>query len=265
MLQDIEFMVKIDEVFPNPTVKKVIFHMSYSNLFYIENKIGEFQTKIMHIFPNSSIEYRNRLILVDKGGKIDATDIEKMSDDDFKAKVWQFESETGMKLNVMSNSLSIISERHKTYNNKKEKERFRDIIEEVTKIFFEIIPLTILKTVGLRYIDECPIPDPKNINNKSFKQWYNTTFDLNQFNLSNTKEIATINIHKNEECFIRFIERFKKNDSYSYILDFDGFAENVKKEQYLQITDKLHDLIANLYCNIIKEPIIEYMKKPKEG
>jgi hypothetical protein len=48
----------IDEVFLNPTVEKVIFQIRFSNLFYIENKIGELQIKLMSEFPDSSIVMR---------------------------------------------------------------------------------------------------------------------------------------------------------------------------------------------------------------
>jgi hypothetical protein len=45
----------IKEIFPNPTVKQVIFQIRFPNLFYIENKIGDFQLKIMKEFPKSAI------------------------------------------------------------------------------------------------------------------------------------------------------------------------------------------------------------------
>jgi hypothetical protein len=44
-----------DEVFPNPTVKTVIFQIRYPNLFYIESRIGDIQVKIMDDFPESSL------------------------------------------------------------------------------------------------------------------------------------------------------------------------------------------------------------------
>lgn len=256
-------MVKrINEVYPNPTVQKVIFQARFSHLFYIENRIGEFQTKIMEIFPDPKIAYRNQFIIFEKEGKLEPEDIEKRVDEDFTKKVWAFHSDTGMELNVTSNSISIISRLHKTYNNPGG-EKFRDIIQEVMSKFIEIIPLTVFKRISLRYIDKCPVPEGE-LTDAKFKEWYNTTFDLKQFSMTNVKEIATVSTITHEECYVKFIERMRINDKYRYELDFDGYAENIKTENYLSVTDKLHDFISSLYCDIIKEPVIEYMKTPKE-
>ena len=46
------------EIFSNPTVKKVIFQIRFPNLFFIENKIGDFQLKIMGMFPESKLIFR---------------------------------------------------------------------------------------------------------------------------------------------------------------------------------------------------------------
>ena len=57
----------INEIFPNPTVKTVVFQIRYPNLFYIENKIGEIQLKLMKEFPESALLYRQRILLADVG------------------------------------------------------------------------------------------------------------------------------------------------------------------------------------------------------
>lgn len=55
------------KIYKNPTVKTVIFQIKYSNLFMIENKIGEYQTKIMEKFPESSFTVRRELLFADVG------------------------------------------------------------------------------------------------------------------------------------------------------------------------------------------------------
>lgn len=50
----------IGEVFPNPTVKQVVFQITFPHLFYMEQKIGELQVKIMRMFPKSSLLYRRQ-------------------------------------------------------------------------------------------------------------------------------------------------------------------------------------------------------------
>ena len=50
----------IDEIFPFPTVKHVIFQIKYPNLFYLENRIGDFQMKIINEFPDSKLSFRRQ-------------------------------------------------------------------------------------------------------------------------------------------------------------------------------------------------------------
>ena len=57
----------ITEIFPYPTVKQVVFEIRFPNLFYIENKIGEFQTKIMKEFPESALLFQRKFFFADVG------------------------------------------------------------------------------------------------------------------------------------------------------------------------------------------------------
>lgn len=67
---------------------------------------------------------------------------------------------------------------------------------------------------------------------------------------------------KKEDCFIRYIESIQKSgNDYKLILDFDGYAENIKSLDYLSVTDRLHTIISNEYEQTIKEPLKEHMRK----
>ena len=92
----------IEEVFPNPTVKQVIFQIRYPNLFYIENKIGEFQLKIMGEFPESALLHRRSFTLVDIGPEVKTAEIEsKLEKEPSGQKIWQFRSPKNFQLNVL--------------------------------------------------------------------------------------------------------------------------------------------------------------------
>ena len=108
--------MQINEVFPRPTVKTVIFQIRYPNLFYIENKIGELQIKIMDRFPESALLFLRQVLLADIGPEVKEEDRPKL-DEMMGTKIWQFTSPLEYKLNVQANSLDITSKIHKTYNN----------------------------------------------------------------------------------------------------------------------------------------------------
>ena len=52
----------------------------------------------------------------------------------------------------------------------------------------------------------------------------------------------------------------KENDQDKIILDFDGFENQVAFSDLLRVTDELHHIIKNEYFNIVKEPILAYMR-----
>lgn len=254
-------IMAIDEIFKRPTVKKIIFQIRFPNLFYIEDKIGDFQTKIMDEFPESDISYRKRLFLVDKGKKIDSKELEDLSEKEYARKIWEFKSPKDVTLNIMSDSIDISSSHHITYN-LGTGDKFRDVIKLVIDNFIEIITIPIINRIGLRYVDDCPIPSLKHT---EFKKWYNTCFPLNEFTMKESEEFFFATIIKKDECYLRYIEALNnKKDEKKYTLDFDGYALNIKRDKYLDVTDKLHSIISKQYENVIKKPVKEYMRKERE-
>ena len=250
----------MSEVYPNPTVQQVIFQISYPTLFMIENKIGEIQGKIIEKFPESDLLYGRQFLFADVGpeGKL-----EKIPDDFERLgnKMWQFNSPLKYKLNIMNNSLSIISEFHKTYNNSESPNKFRDIINFVLDNFFTVIPIPIVKRVGLRYIDECPLPDK---NNEILTNWYNTTFPIDRYPINDAEQMLFITSTKKRGYnYIYREELIKKDVNYKLKLDFDCFALNVEVRDILRTTDTLHDVISDEFFSIIKEPVKEWMRRPR--
>lgn len=253
----------IDEVFPNPTVKKVIFQIRFPNLFYIESKIGEIQEKIMEKFPESALIFRQQLLLADLPPEEGLKDlIDESRHDSFGNKIWQFRSSNNYKLNILSDSLDITSEFHKTYNNLKVENRFRDIIEFVLDKFFSIVKVPIINRIGLRYIDECPIPSK---DNKTLIKYYNSAFPTKRFKIENADKMDFITTINKNGFKLRYVESLQKiNEEYKLILDFDGYSNNISSKDYLNILDKLHEQISEEYEKTIKDPVYKYMRQKKE-
>jgi uncharacterized protein (TIGR04255 family) len=251
----------IREIFPNPTVKQVIFQILFPNLFYIENRIPDFQLKVMKEFPQSALILRKQFVIVDTGTEGKLENIPPELDKEAVRKIWQFKSEKGFNLNVLSNSLDITSEYHKTYDNVGAKDRFRDIIEFVLDSFSKLVSIPTINRIGLRYIDECPIPSK---NNRTFKSYYNSVFPLGRFSLADAVEMDFKTVVKKGKCHLRYSESLKKvGDVYNLILDFDGFSRNVAPEDCLKVTDNLHTIISDEYERTIKEPVYKYMRQKR--
>lgn len=253
----------LSEVFPNPTVKQVIFQIRFPNLFFIESKIGELQMKIMDKFPESALLFQRQVVFaVGDDDKIE--DFRQKLPQEQGVKVWKFDNPNfGYQLSVESNSLSITSSFHKTYDNRQSDNRFRDIIEVVLKHFFDLTNLPTVNRVGLRYIDECPF---KEKTTDSFLAHFNSGFSTARFSIEDSIEQQYVALVKRGEYFIRYLEKYNFNTNpILLILDFDGSANNVPSATCLDVTDHLHNIIAEEYKSTIREPIYTYMREAKNA
>ena len=143
----------INEIFPNPTVKKVMFQIRFSHLFSLGNLIGEYQTKIMEEFPTSKLVHSKGFVFAAVGPESKTIEVPKDLEEERLKTTWSFESETGVALNVETDSLGMSSTMHKTYDNPKGKHRFRDSIQYAVDKFLEITQIPKITRIGLRYID----------------------------------------------------------------------------------------------------------------
>ncbi len=254
--------MKIDEIFPSPTVKQVIFQLTFPNLFFLEDRIGGFQLKIMKEFPHSSLLRRDKIVFADIGPEMKMEDISGKFDEKPVRKIWQFVSDRKVRLNVMTDSLDISSNFHKTYN-LGDKDKFRDIIKFVTDNFIGVMELPIINRIGLRYIDECPIPSR---DTATFRSFYNSAFPIDRFDISESSDMDFQVITKRGEYNLRYAESLQNiNNKFCLMLDFDGFANKIEPNKILDVTDKLHEIILDEYEKTIKEPVIEQMRQERQS
>ena len=248
--------VGITEIFPSPTVKKVIFQILYPNLFIIENRIGQLQLKIMEKFGESKLILRQQFFLADIGEGETPKMPEKSESP--SRQIWQFHSGDKYALNITSKSLDISSNIHKSYN-RGDGENFRDIIKYVLDKFMEDIKIPIIKRIGLRYQDEMPIFER---NNEAMMKYYNTTFDIERFKFEEADAMVFTSAIKRGDYRLNYRENYRKvGDDWKYTIDFDSYAVDVKPDKYLDVLDKLHEIINIEYNDKITEKFKEHMRK----
>ncbi len=255
-------MTSNNEVFANPLVKRVIFAMRFPNLFFLGDRIGDFQVKVMREFPKSELLLRRPLLLTEEA---DTEKIEQMVSDlkdrEGANRVWQFESKRGVKLEVTSNSLSLVSTSHKSYRHGDEG-LFRDIVDSVTAHFYELTQIPVVNRIGLRYINECPIFEN---NSDGFREHYNTAFPLDRFPLEDATAMDYKAVVGRPPHKLRYIESVQgEGENRKLILDFDAWSEDIDPNATMETTDELHDIISSEFRNTIKEPILQYMRTPLE-
>lgn len=244
-------------VFQYPTIKQVVFQVRYPTLFYLDNKIGDIQIKLMERFPKSSILTRRQMIVANYSSDVKSIDLDNVKNDDEIQKIWQFKDEHDTTVNILNDSIDISSTSHKTFNNSTSDYKFRDVIKVVIDSFIEIMKVPVFSRMGLRYIDSCPIDS---LNNSRIQQLYNSVFPFNRFNLEESEGTAFQTTVKKGAAYLRYAESFiKENDKDILSLDFDGFSLNLKSSEYLEKLDLLHEIVGQEFENSIKDPIIQYM------
>ena len=247
-----------NEVFPNPTVKQVIFQIRFPNLFYLESRIGDLQLRVMKEFPESALRFRRHIVLADLGPEVREQEIAEQLGSESGKKIWQFRSPKDFELNVLGDSLDITSKYHKSYDNPEAEHRFRDVIEFVLNNFFEVMKVPAIGRVGLRYINECPIPSK---DTKTFKQYYNSVFPLSRFSLEDASELNFKTVVKRGAYSLRYIESLQtRDDRHVLIIDLDAFTHGIGSSECLSVVDGLHELIRQEFEYAIEEPVIEYMR-----
>lgn len=251
----------IDEIFPNPTLRQVIFQMRFPTLFYVENKIGDFQMRVVDRFPESSLVHRRQLLFADVGPERTMKEIGADDETERGKKIWRFESDEGLTLNVLMDSLDITSQRHETYNLEGGR-RFRETLDFVLTGFFDVVSVPILKRVGLRYINFCPIPD---LSNEEFTRYYNSVFPLERFPVDQSSEMRFRACSSRDSLSIRYIESLDEKDGdHRFILDLDAFATDIRPTDCLSTVDELHALIVQEYQSTIRDPVYDYMRQTDE-
>lgn len=164
-----------NEVFKNPTVVEVAYEARFPPLFYINQKIGDFQLEIIDEFPKSSQQVLSSVTF-------DADGIALKDETNKPVLNWVFESnDEKTKIIVKQNSLIITSKEFKSYDSYPEN-KFRDVISLAINKFRQHVPIKNFNRIGLRYIDRCPLDE---LTNEYFAKFYKPVIDISRYGLEN--------------------------------------------------------------------------------
>jgi uncharacterized protein (TIGR04255 family) len=255
-----------EEIFPNPTVKQVVFQVRYPELFFLEGKIGDLQMRIMDEFPESSLFVRRQLLLTDIGPEKSLEDLDIPPElQEGTRKVWVFKSPKGYDLSVLTDSWSISSLVHKTWNQGDDVSKtFRYAIGRILTAFQEVTQVPKYTRVGLRYIDDCPLPPTRST--LAFNRYYQSTLPLQRFSLEDAVQLSTTAVVARDGVTLRFAENVSfEGDEPKMTLDFDASATEVPASNCLDVADQLHRVISAEYKESIKDPVKKIMRRPANG
>jgi uncharacterized protein (TIGR04255 family) len=244
-------MTESVEVFPNAPLVEVAYEVRFPSLFYIPQAIGEFQIKIMDDFPKAS-QLLTTQFAIENGQP-------KFPDGAGKAtSSWQFENETGKtKVIVKLDRLSIISQEYNSYDHPSGM-KFRDVINRIVTEFLQTFHIKKFARIGLRYVDHCPLDEKTN---QYFTNYYVPKFDIDNYKIEDLIENHIVMRTRRDKYNILIQCRIAKvENDYKYMMDFDGYAENVDSASFLSVTDELRKLDRSEFLSSITENFKQYMR-----
>jgi len=250
-----------NEVFPTPLVKLVAFEIRFPNLFFLEGRIGEFQVQVMKDFPQSDLVHRrNLMIIAGNAENPQVQELAKQQSADTIERIWQFKAESGARLEISTRNLVLMSEKHTSYY--EGEKSFRSMVEKAVTEFFNLTQLPIVQRVGLRYVNECPLFDKTT---ETFMQCYNSILPVEKFRLENLSRADCIAVAKSGDMQIQHAEslRLATPTGDILVLDLDASTENIASDKVITTTDHLHGMIADEFQNVIKKPILDFMRRGK--
>lgn len=250
----------IEEIFPNPVLKSVHCELKFPNLFFLESKVGEIQTRILERFPDSALIFMKHFLIAETAPGGPNLDAQLKTDSDESRKAWQFKSPQGYFFRLDTNSILISSNHHKTYM-LDGGDKFRDVIAYVVSAFLSVVQIPKFTRIGLRYIDHAPLPVK---NDETLNAYYDTTFPIDRFSIDNATEMKVHVVVRQGDAFLRYAEQLMLTEKEpQLILDFDAYRENVQSADYLAATDQLHLIVSNAFEQTIKKPVYDHMRKPR--
>ncbi len=251
--------MSVDEVFPNPTVKQVVFQIRFPSLFYIETKIGEYQFAIMSSFPKSEVVFQRQVVF----GEVAQSDASNKIPGGDLRKIWKFTSDSGVQVEVQNDSLTISSEHHSSYASGVPDKQFRAVISFAVDKFLDATPVPVLSRIGLRYIDHCPVTS---MTNRSFRRLYNSCVPSGRFPIEGTTEAAVSVVVNLKDGYGLIYKEQLEAETPKLIVDIDAYHGTLSNpREYLAIADELHAITSREFWLTAKEPLKDFMRKTTKG
>jgi uncharacterized protein (TIGR04255 family) len=249
-----------NEIFPNPTVKQVVFQIRYPNLFFLESRIGDLQLSIMSRFPTSELSLQKAVVFAQ--GTDQAAIQKALVESEHEGttrKIWLFKSTDDVTVEVKQDSLTLTTTSHKSYRSGPTP--FREVINFILDAFFKTTGIPIVLRIGMRYIDECPLPE---LSTAKLREYYNTALPVDRFPIDGASEMAFRTQVPRGLRKLRYMETIVTSSTGQHVvLDFDASSENVPSATVLAVADELHQIIRSEFEATIKEPVLAHMRTPR--
>ena len=242
-------MVDYKEVFKNPLLAEVVFEARFPILLRIPRDIADFQETILEKFPETNIIYDKKFFLNSKDHS-----------EELAEKSWEFLNlQNKTKCQVYNHRLSLFSNEYKSWEKQKSEEGFVDILKYCLDNFLEVFKIKKFNRLGLRYINKIKFETKTS---EWFKKYFVPIFDIDKYSIEELSQNSVrLRVGKKDSIELTIMSGFlKEKDSYLYLLDFDAFSLNIKRENLYEKLVKLLNVILKEFHLLITEECRKNMR-----
>ena len=228
---------ELDEVFKANPIREVDFEIRFAPRLRVAPEMWRFQEVLETEYPEVALE----TALLPNGATVSVT----VFQDQLKARV--------IKVSPQNMALAFSA-----YSN------FEDFKEEVLKRserFCEIFNVSSLIRVGLRYVNEIPLPTQEP---ESLTTYVKPLVEFDRIPLDSVQQFALQMAAKLDDHMILVRTALLAGPIRTYVLDIDAYAETVKATSEIRaLLDRFHDSVQRVFLDHVTDEFKQVMRGNK--
>lgn len=225
---------ELEEIFPANPIREVDFEIRFTPRLRIQAEMWRFQEDLVSEYPEVGLE----TALLPNGATVSVTVFQSQ----MKARV--------IKVSPQSMALAFSS-----YENFEE---FKEEIIKRSARFCEIFQVSDLTRIGLRYVNEIPLPTQQP---ESMVAYVRPLVDFTRISLQAVQQFALQLVAKAGDHMVQVRTAMLAGPVRTYILDIDAYTEAIKPSTQIgSLLDRFHDTAQRVFLDHVTDQYKQVMK-----
>jgi uncharacterized protein (TIGR04255 family) len=218
---------ELEEVFPTNPIREVDFEIRFVPRLRVQAEMWRFQEKVMEEYPDASIESA----LLPNAASLSVT-------------VFQNQAKARL-IKVSTQNLALAFSSYANF------EEFKDEVLKRSSEFCEVFEITSLTRVGLRYVNEIPLPTQ---DAESMTRYVRPLVSFDRVPLESVQQFALQISATTADRMILVRTAMIAGPIRTYILDIDAYTEVIKPVSDMgSLLDQFHDTAQHLFLDHVTD------------
>jgi uncharacterized protein (TIGR04255 family) len=228
---------ELEEVFPANPIREVDFEIRFAPRLRVQAEMWRFQEDLMSEYPEVGLESA----LLPNGATLNVTVFQNQ----VKARV----------IKVSPQNMALAFSAYRNF------EEFKEEVQKRSSSFSGIFDVTSLTRIGLRYVNEIPLPTQQS---ESMTQWVKPLVEFDRFPLDCLQQFALQMTAKQDDHMILVRTAMLAGPIRTYILDIDAYTETEKPTTEIgALLDRFHDSVQRVFLDHVTEEYKKVMRGEK--